>query len=402
MTRNILREDYLKKIENFIGKPVIKVITGIRRSGKSYFIKQVINHLQENGVSTNDILYINKELFEFDFIKNYKDLYNYIDEKFKGNNSFKYIFIDEIQEITEWEKAVSSFFAEEDYDIYLTGSNSHLLSSEISTLISGRYVEINIYTLSFKEFLKFRKLNNPILSDEFNLYLRFGGFPVIHNFDLNEEVTYQYINSIYSTIILKDVIARHNIRNVRLFQDIVRFAIDNLGQIFSGNSINKYLKNQKKNVGIDTIQNYLGFLESSFLLHKVQRYDLKGKKILNLFEKYYLGDISIKNALFGYNDESISGLLENIVFLKLKQDGYNVYIGKLDDLKVDFIAERQGKRKYIQVTYLLQLEQTIAREYGVLEKIKDNYPKYILSMDNLPPSDKNGIIRMNIIDFLLK
>lgn len=402
MTRNILREDYLKKIEKFIGKPVIKVITGIRRSGKSYFIKQVINHLQENGVSTNDILYINKELFEFDFIKNYKDLYNYIDEKFKGNNSFKYIFIDEIQEITEWEKAVSSFFAEEDYDIYLTGSNSHLLSSEISTLISGRYVEINIYTLSFKEFLKFRKLSNPILSDEFNLYLRFGGFPVIHNFDLNEEVTYQYINSIYSTIILKDVIARHNIRNVRLFQDIVRFAIDNLGQIFSGNSINKYLKNQKKNVGIDTIQNYLGFLESSFLLHKVQRYDLKGKKILNLFEKYYLGDISIKNALFGYNDESISGLLENIVFLKLKQDGYNVYIGKLDDLKVDFIAERQGKRKYIQVTYLLQLEQTIAREYGVLEKIKDNYPKYILSMDNLPPSDKNGIIRMNIIDFLLK
>lgn len=402
MTRNILREDYLKKIENFIGKPVIKVITGIRRSGKSYFIKQVINHLQEKGISTNDILYINKELFEFDFIKNYKDLYNYIDEKFKGNNSFKYIFIDEIQEITEWEKAVSSFFAEEDYDIYLTGSNSHLLSSEISTLISGRYVEINIYTLSFKEFLKFRKLSNPILSDEFNLYLRFGGFPVIHNFDLNEEVTYQYINSIYSTIILKDVIARHNIRNVRLFQDIVRFAIDNLGQIFSGNSINKYLKNQKKNVGIDTIQNYLGFLESSFLLHKVQRYDLKGKKILNLFEKYYLGDISIKNALFGYNDESISGLLENIVFLKLKQDGYNVHIGKLDDLEVDFIAERQGKRKYIQVTYLLQLEQTIAREYGVLEKIKDNYPKYILSMDNLPPSDKNGIIRMNIIDFLLK
>ncbi|NOX84641.1 MAG: ATP-binding protein [Chlorobi bacterium] len=401
MTEVILRENYLNKIRGFIGKPVIKVITGIQGAGKSYFLKQVIDSIKKNGVPENDILYINKELLKFDFIEDYKDLYSFIEEHFKGNNNFKYLIIDEIQEITEWEKAISSFFAEGEYDIYLTGSNSHLLSSELSTLISGRYVEINIYTLSFKEFLKFRKTGKPNLSDEFKLYLRFGGFPVIHNFELNEEVTYQYINSIYNTIILKDVIARHNIRNVRLFQDIVRFAIDNLGQIFSSNSINKYLKNQKKNVGPDTIQNYLGFLESSFLLHKVRRYDLRGKKILNVFEKYYLGDISIKNALLGYSDESITGLLENIVFLKLKQDGYDVYIGKLNDLEVDFIAEKQGKRKYIQVTYLLESEQTITREYGVLEKIKDNYPKYIISMDNLPPSDKNGIIRLNIIDFLM-
>lgn len=402
MTEIILREDYLEKIKNFIGKPVIKVITGIRRAGKSYFIKQVIEYLHKKGISETNILYINKELLKFDFIKDYRDLYKFINDYFEGNNNFKHIFIDEIQEITEWEKAISSFFAEEGYDIYISGSNSNLLSSEISTLISGRYIEINIYTLSFKEFLKFRKANKGNLTDEFSLYLRFGGFPVIHNFDLNEEITYQYISSIYNTIILKDVIARHNIRNVRLFQDIVKFAFDNLGQIFSSNSINRYLKNQKKNVGIDTVQNYLGFLESSFLLHKVQRYDLKGKKILELYEKYYLGDISLKNALLGYNDDSISGLLENIVFLKLKQDNFNVYIGKFDDLEVDFIAEKQGKRIYIQVTYLLQSEQTIAREYGVLEKIKDNYPKYILSMDNLPASDKNGIVRMNIIDFLLK
>ena len=196
MTKIILREAYLKKIKNFIGKPVIKVITGIRRAGKSYFINQVIDYLHTKGVSEHHILYINKELLKYDFIKDYKDLHDFVSNYFKGNKNTKYIFIDEIQEITEWEKAIGSFFAEEEYDIYISGSNSNLLSSEISTLVSGRYIEINIYTLNFKEFLKFRKKDNPGLFDEFNLYLKFGGFPVIHNFDLNEEVTYQYINSI--------------------------------------------------------------------------------------------------------------------------------------------------------------------------------------------------------------
>jgi len=215
-------------------------------------------------------------------------------------------------------------------------------------------------------------------------------------------VTFLYINSLYNTIILKDVISRHNIRNVRLFEDIVKFIFNNLGQVFSSNSISKYLKNQKKNVGLDTIQNYLSHLEASFMIHKVQRYDLKGKKVLELFEKYYLGDIALKNALWGYKDEDIAGLLENIIFLKLKQDGYHVFIGKFNDLEIDFIAEKSGERFYVQVTYLLQSEQTIKREFGVLEKIKDNYPKYVLSMDRLPSTNKNGIIRMNIIDFLLR
>ena len=398
----IVRENYIDKIRNFVNKPVIKVITGIRRAGKSYFMKQVINLLAEDGISQNQILYINKELLEFDFIGNYQDLYQYIKNHFDKNKDKKYLFVDEIQEIDEWEKAISSFFAEDEYDIYISGSNSTLLSSEISTLISGRSVEINIYTLSFKEFLEFRKTDNPNLQEEFKLYLRFGGFPVIHNFELNEEVTYQYINSLYHTILLKDVISRYKVRNVRLFQDIVKFVFDNLGQIFSSNSITKYLKNQKKTVGIDTIQNYISFLESSFMLHKVQRYDLKGKKILELYEKYYLGDIALKNALMGYKDDSIAGLLENIVFLKLKQDNYNVFIGKFDDLEVDFVAEKAGEKLYIQVTYLLESEQTKLREFGVLEKIRDNFPKYVISMDNLPASNQNGIIRMNIIDFLIK
>ena len=341
------------------------------------------------------------ELIKYDFIENYKDIHEYVSEYFKNCKKDKYIFIDEIQEIRQWEKAISSFLAEEEYDIYITGSNSNLLSSELSTLISGRYIEFNIYSLSFSEFLDFRAEQKQDLNTEFNNYLKYGGFPVIHSFNFNDELTYQYISSLYNTILLKDVIERYNLRNVRLFTDIVKFTFSNLGQIFSSNSISKYLKNQRKNVGVETIQNYLLYLESSFLIYKVQRYDIKGKRILDLYEKYYLGDISLKNAIIGYKDDDISGLLENLVFLKLKQDNYNVFIGKYDDYEIDFIAEKNGDKKYFQVAYLLNSEKTIEREFSVLEKVKDNYPKYVITMDNLPKSNRNGITRIHIIDFLL-
>ncbi|MCD4793876.1 MAG: ATP-binding protein [Bacteroidales bacterium] len=396
----ILRKKYIDQITGYINKPVIKVITGMRRVGKSYFIRQIIDNLLKKGVSSNSILYINKELIKYDFIRDYKDLHEFVSEYFKKNKTVAYLFVDEIQEIEKWEKAISSFFAEEKYDIFITGSNSNLLSSEISTLISGRYVEINIYSLSFNEFLNFRKIPEPNINTEFKLYLQFGGFPVIHHFDFDEELIYQYINSLYNTILLKDVISRHNIRNVRLFQDIVKFVFSNLGQIFSSNSISKYLKNQKKNIGTDTIQNYLLHLESSFMIHKVQRYDIKGKKVLELYEKYYLGDIALKNAIVGYNDNDIAGMLENLVFLKLKQENYKVHIGKFDDYEVDFVAEKAGKITYIQVSYLLKTEKTRKREFAVLERIKDNFPKYVLTMDDLPASNQKGIIRMHIIDFL--
>jgi len=397
----ISRHLYLDKIKSYMNKPVIKVITGMRRVGKSYFVKQIINNLKESGINTEQIVYVNMELMEFDFINNYKDIHNYITDSFKNCKKKKYIFIDEVQEIEQWERAISSFLAEEEYDIYITGSNSHLLSSELSTLISGRFIEFNIYSLSFLEFLDFRGNKKQDLNSEFNNYLKFGGFPVIHNFNFNEELTYQYISSLYNTILLKDVIERYNLRNVRLFTDIVKFTFSNLGQIFSSNSISKYLKNQRKNVGVETIQNYLFYLESSFLIYKVQRYDIKGKRVLDLFEKYYLGDISLKNAIIGYKDADIAGLLENIVFLKLKQDNYDVFIGKYDEFEIDFIAEKNGSKKYFQVAYLLNTEKTIEREYSVLEKVKDNYPKYVITMDNLPTSDRNGITRLHIIDFLL-
>jgi len=396
----IQREKYLKKIDAYIDKDVVKVITGMRRVGKSYFVKQIINELIKKGINKNQIVYINKELIKFDFIIDYKDLYKFVSD----NSSVKktYLFIDEIQEIEKWEKTISSLMAEGDFDIYITGSNSNLLSSELSTLLSGRYVEFNIYSLGFEEFLKFRMQKKQNIAKEFENYLKYGGFPVIHNFGFNEEVTYQYIKSLYNTILLKDVVARYNIRNIRLFQDVVKFTFSNLGQIFSANSIIKYLKNQKKNVGVDTIQNYLLYLESSFLLYKVPRYDIKGKRILELYEKYYLGDISLKNAVLGFNDNDISGMLENIVFLKLKQENYNVFIGKYDDYEVDFIAEKNGMKKYVQVAYLLKDNKTIEREFSVLEKIKDNYPKFVITMDELPKSNRNGISRMHIIDFLME
>jgi predicted AAA+ superfamily ATPase len=398
----IQRKKYLEKIKARIDKPVIKVITGMRRTGKSYFVKQIIDYLIDSGVSPKRILYVNMELMEFDFINNYKDLYKYVSEYFGDLSEGKYIFIDEIQEIKEWERAVGSLFAEENYDIYITGSNSNLLSSELSTLISGRYMEFNIYSLSFPEFLDFRSDEKQDIVTEFKNYLKFGGFPVIHRFGLNEELIYQYISSLYDTILLKDIIDRYNVRNIRLFTDLVRFTFSNLGQVFSSNSITKYLKSQQKRVNVETIQNYMYYLETSFLIHKVQRYDIKGKRFLNVYEKYYAGDISLKNAIIGYKDDDISGLLENIVYLKLRIDNYDVYIGKYDNNEIDFVAEKNGNRKYIQVAYLLNSEKTIEREFSVLEKIKDNYPKYVITMDDLPVSDRNGITRMHITDFLLE
>jgi len=397
----IIRESYLNKIRAYINKPVIKVITGMRRVGKSYFAKQIILELQDSNITDDQILYINKELLEFDDIQDYRDLNKFITEYYKNKTEARYLFIDEVQEIKQWEKAISSFFAEGRYDIYITGSNSNLLSSELSTYISGRYVEVNIYSLGFDEFQLFNKEESSNRNDEFKLYLKYGGFPVIHNFGLNDEVCFQYISSLYNTILVKDVIGRNQIRNIRLFQDIVKFVFNNIGQVYSSNSIRKYLKSQNKNIGVDTIQNYLLHLESSFMIHKVQRYDLKGKKVLELYEKYYLGDLSLKNSMFGYQEQDIAGMLENIVFLKLKRENYNIFIGKLNDLEIDFIAEKSNERIYIQISYLLLSESTIQREYRALEKIKDNYPKYILTMDQLPSTNTNGIIRMNIIDFLL-
>ena len=397
------RNLYIKKIAPFVNKPIIKVITGMRRVGKSYLLKLIIESLSARGSNPpNNILYINKESLDYDFIKDFKDLYNYVNKSFQTVQGPKYLFVDEIQEIHSWEKAITSFFSEGNIDIFITGSNAHLLSSEITTLISGRFIEFPVYTLSFKEYLLFRDNKRGDINSEFSTYLKFGGLPAIHHFDFDEEVVYQYISSIYNTILLKDVIKRNSVRNVQLLENITRYVFDNIGNIFSAKKVSNYVKSQHMSVGMETVQNYISYLIATFALHKVSRYDIKGKRLLEFHEKYYLGDIGMRHALFGYKDSVISGILENIVYLELLRRGYKVYVGKSGSREVDFIAEKEDRRIYLQVTYMLSSPETIEREFSALKGINDNYPKFVVSMDTIFGSDYEGIRRINIIDFLLK
>ncbi|NOY69316.1 MAG: ATP-binding protein [Deltaproteobacteria bacterium] len=395
------RNLYIDKIRPFINKPVIKVITGMRRVGKSCLIKLIIEMLKQDMEDRNRILYINKESLDFEFISDFKDLNRYVNKFFKGIKGEKYLFVDEIQEIDEWEKAITSLFSKGNIDIYVTGSNAHLLSSEIATLISGRFIEFPVYTLSFAEFLLFRKDKKEDIETEFLNYMKFGGFPAIHYFDLNEEVIYQYVNSLYNTILLKDVVKRNGVRNVYLLEKIIRYIFDNVGNIFSAKKISDFIKSQKIKVSMETVQNYISYLLSAFAIHKTSRYDIRGKRLLELHEKYYIGDSSLKYAMLGYKETAISGMLENIVFLELKRRGYNIHVGKYDNKEIDFIAEKENKKIYIQVAYLLASTETIEREFSTLERIKDNHPKYVISMDKIFGHDSAGIKRLNLIDFLL-
>ncbi|MCW8966593.1 MAG: ATP-binding protein [Candidatus Pacearchaeota archaeon] len=389
------RNYYLQAIKSFINKPLIKVITGIRRCGKSYFLLSLIEILKKEK---NNIIYIDKELVQFDFISNYSGLYQYVKGQLSLNKK-NYLFIDEIQEIEDWERAVSSFLKEDVADIYITGSNAHLLSSELATLIAGRYVEFPIYTLNFKEFLLFHKKNTT--ETQFKLFLRYGGFPALYHLDLEDEIVYQYIATLFNTIQLKDIVKKNHVRNIRLLENIIKYLFDNIGNIFSAKKVSDYLKNQKLSISVDTVQNYIEYLISTYSFYRVRRYDIKGKRYLEFHEKYYCGDIGLRHAVLGYREADISGVLENIVFLALKQRGYRVAIGRLDDLEIDFIAEKQNEKIYIQVTYLLVSKETAQKEFQPLLKIADNYPKYVVSMDTDFGSDYQGIKREYLMDFLL-
>lgn len=395
------RNLYIEKIQPYVDKPVVKVITGMRRVGKSCFLQLIINELHARKVDLKNILYINKESLDYDFIKDYRDLNSHVTETFSNVGGTKYLFVDEVQEIEHWEKAIASFFSNNDFDIYITGSNAHLLSSEIATLISGRYIEIPVYSLSFEEFLLFRDKRRENKREEFSIYLWAGGFPVIHHFDFNQEVVYQYVSSIYNTILLKDVIKRNNVRNVTLLENITQYIFQNIGNIFTAKKVSDYLKSQKLRVSIDTVQNYISYLISTFAIFKVPRFDVKGKRLLELHEKYYLGDVALRHALLGYREGDISGVLENLVFLELKRRGYHVFIGKAGNKEIDFIAEKQDKKMYIQVAYLLTSPETIEREFSALKSLKDNYPKYVISMDEVFGKDIDGIQRIKLVDFLL-
>ncbi|MDD2565369.1 MAG: ATP-binding protein [Candidatus Gracilibacteria bacterium] len=396
MSKTIIKRDkYLSNIKNFINKDIVKVIIGQRRVGKSYILLQIIDELKSNFKALDEeIIYINKEDIKWDKVQDYKDLYEEV-------KNFKYIFIDEIQDITYWEKAIRSLQSSGNHDIYITGSNSNLLSSELSTFLSGRYISFNIYPLNYKEFLEFHKLEAN--SENFLKYLKFGGLPYLTNLELEEEIVYSYLKDVVNTIILKDVVARNNIRNVDFYKKLINYISSETGSIFSAKSISDYLKSQNIKMSPNIVLNYLENSLNASFLNKVSRYDIKGKRIFEIKEKYYFTDIGIKNALIGgYSKIHISGILENVVFSNLVSNGWEVKVGELQDKEVDFVCEKQGKIMYIQVAYLLETNKTRDREFASLLAINDSWPKYVISMDHKASGNIEGILWLNIENFLLE
>lgn len=394
----IKRPLYLKKFEPFINKDIIKVIVGQRRVGKSYMLFQIMDIIKANNKSAN-IIYINKELHEFDEIQNYKDLLKYIESKSGKAKKRNYLFIDEIQDVEKFEKALRSLKATGKYDMYCTGSNANLLSGELSTYLSGRYIEIDIHSLSYNEFLTFHNLKET--SESFLKYIKYGGLPYLIHLNLEDDIVYDYLKNVYNTILFKDIVERHKIRNMSFLERLVEYLADNTGSLVSANKISDFLKSQKIKISPNIILDYLSFLSMSFFVHKVQRSDIKGKKIFEVNEKYYFEDLGLKHSIIPYRQTDINKVLENIVYSHLLLSGYKVNVGQLEKKEIDFVCEKQGEKLYIQVAYLIT-ETNEEREFSNLLDIPDNYPKIVLSMDDMiDVSSYKGIKHMNIRKFCI-
>lgn len=400
----IARPDYISELKQFVNKEQVKVITGIRRSGKSTVLRLLRKELLQMGIDEGGIIEVNFESFAFSDLLDSRSLYDYVKNKVEGKGRC-YLLLDEIQVVEEWERAVNSFLVDFDVDIYITGSNSHLLSSELSTFLAGRYVEIPVYTLSFREFLDFRHnylSDNPDTRVQLVNYIRLGGFPVIHTADYSQETAYKVVYDIYSSVILRDTVQRYKIRDVELLERVIKYAFDNIGNTFSGKNVADYFKSQQRRVDINTVYNYLNALEGAFILYRAPRYDIKGKELLKTQEKYYVSDVSLIYATMGRRDRMIGAIMENIVFLELKRRGYDVYVGKLDNQEIGFIAERSGDKVYVQVAYKLESDATVEREFGNLIAINDQYPKYVVTMDEFWEESVGGVKHVYLSDFLLQ
>lgn len=397
----IIREEYLKRVIDAKDKDFIKVITGVRRSGKSTLLLMFKEYLLKEGIKETSIIHINFESALYDDIKDYKDLYNYIKDKLSKKKT--YILLDEVQNISSWQKAVNSLKVDFDVDIYITGSNAYLLSSELSTLLSGRYIEIKMYPLSFKEYLKFNNYDNTDIENKFNEYLKYGGLPAVTLIKDNDELVMSYLNDIYSTIVKKDIIDRNNIKDTALLENIIKYIASNIGSSISSNKISDYLNSNKiiQKTNHQTIDNYLNMLEKSFIVYKAERTDIKSKSLLKTLGKYYISDIGIRNIILGFRNIDEGHILENLVYLELLRRGYRVNIGKTNEYEVDFVAENPNEVTYYQVTRSLANEEVKNREIRSLESISDNYEKIILTMDKTINKDYNGIKVINIIDWLL-
>ena len=398
----VYRKKYMDKIIPFIDTSFIKILTGIRRCGKSSILSMLIDDLKKRKINGEQIISYRFDSLEFDEIKTAKDLYTEVKARLCDGRK-TYLFFDEIQEIEEWEKAVNSLMSDFDVDIYITGSNSRMMSSEISTYLSGRYVSFKILPLTFGEYLDFRKSYTDIndTRKEFLHYLKIGGFPAINIREYTPDEVYTVVRDIYNSTIFTDIVKRSQIRKIELLERIVKYAFNNIGQTFSALTLSKYIKSQNRTIDTETIYSYLEKLEKAYILHRCSRYDIKGKEYLKTQEKFYLADLSLRHAVLGYSPDSIPALMENVIYLELLSRGYDVYVGKFADTEVDFVAMKQENKLYVQVTYEINRDDTEKREYGRLLDIKDNYPKYVVRMDDLAGGNYEGIRTMHIADFLL-
>ena len=395
----INRELYMERIRKLIDTPVVKVITGMRRCGKSTILKMIQNELFDRGITEEQVLYINFESMSNSKMTDHEELYKYVIDVAKKSAKKIYILLDEIQSVESWEYAVTSFMTDLDCDIFITGSNAKLLSGELATHIAGRYITIEIYPLNFREYLEFG--NSKDVKTSFTRFLKEGGLPGLFQMPDDAEIRRQYVRDIYNTIILKDVVQRSNLRNSEMLDRVIRYVMDNIGNTFSAKSISDYVRSQGRTLSNDSVHSFLQALENAFIIRRCSRFDIKGKAFLKTQEKYFMTDLGIRHSLIGYKDDDISGLLENIVCMELLTRNYTLTIGKTGDKEIDFIAEKNGERSYVQVCYLLTDDNVIEREFSPLENIKDNYPKTVLTLDDTPEYSRNGVRKLNLINFLL-
>lgn len=398
----INRPLYMDKIMTYVDTPFVKVLTGIRRSGKSTIMKMVMDKLEnERHIPKENIISMRFDSMEYEDMTA-RQMFETIKAGLSAQGR-TYLFLDEVQEISGWEKVVNSFLGEYDVDIYVTGSNSRMMSSEIATYLTGRYVSFQVYPLSFEEYLAFRRevteLKNP--HQELADYVRLGGFPATHLRAYSQDEVYTIVRDIYNSTIFSDIVRRNQIRKVDQLERVVKYTFSNVGNTFSAKSISDYLKSEKRSIDNETVYSYLEKLEKAYILHRCSRYDLQGKEILKTQEKFYLADTSLRYSVLGYGPDSVASSLENVVYLELCRRGYKVYIGKTADGEVDFVASRQGEKLYVQVTQEIHSEKTEKREYERLLEIKDNYPKYVLRTDEFASGNYEGIKTMHIADFLL-
>jgi predicted AAA+ superfamily ATPase len=400
----VIRESYLAQIRPFIDTPFIKVLTGIRRSGKSTMLELLRDELIASGIPEKAVFYINLELTGPEELNAQKLL-----EDVKGRISESgrvYLLLDEVQLIPEWERAVNSLFAGKQTDVFITGSNSTLLSSELSTLLSGRYVRFEIRPLSFAEYLDFAQaIGKRILDKRSSIweYLRRGGFPGIHYFkEADDSLTDKTVSDIFSSVVLKDVVQRNKLRNIDLLERVIKFLLDNTGSMISARGISAYFKNQKRKASVDSILEYIAALEAAYVVEKTQRYDIRGKKLLNVQEKYYAADVSFIHALLGFDDRRLPGFMENIIHNELRRRGYEVFVGQYDNREIDFVAAKDAEKIYVQAVYRINNDAAvIEREFGNLLRIPDQYPKYVVSLDENWSSSVEGVRHVYLPDFLL-